>query len=151
MKRERAISEARRAAKGCDDNVTVFVDLLSDDFEGGRYGYARADRVDSICPKHEVVVTMEAGTGLDIWPLDKYQKIVAESYEGGEFNHDEVMEDVGDGLFKFLITEISDEEMCMSYSEAVNRLSTIIQQVKEVRAAMEIAESKEISKKGMGA
>ena len=67
---------------------------------------------------------------------DKFQKAVAESYEGGEFNHDILPEEVGDGLFQFLMTEISDSEGCDYYEEAVRRLSTIQRQIEEVKRHM---------------
>ncbi|MCK5605073.1 hypothetical protein KAR91_24500 [Candidatus Pacearchaeota archaeon] len=71
--------------------------------------------------------------------FDMFQKAVAESYVGGEFNNDEVldnMDDCGDGLFKFLMTELSEEEGCDSYDEAVRRLSTIQRQIEEVKRHM---------------
>ena len=76
--------------------------------------------------------------------MDKFQKVVAESYEGGEFNCDEVLntlrdssEDIGDSLFEFLMDEISEGEGVDSYKEAVRRLNTIVKQVEEVKIAME--------------
>lgn len=67
--------------------------------------------------------------------MDEFQKIVAESYEGGEFNSDQNPEDAGDGLFKFLITELSESEGCDSVEEALRRLSVIGRQIHEVKIA----------------
>ena len=89
------------------------------------------------------VVTIEAGTGLDIWPLDIYQKVVAESYEGGEFRSDIHIESCGDGLFKFLMTEISESEGCDSLEEAQRRLTTIQRQVEEVKREFMTMEDKD--------
>lgn len=64
---------------------------------------------------------------------DRFQKVTMESYEGGEFNGDISIEDCGDGLFKFLVSEISESEGCDSFDEARRRLSTIQRQIEEVK------------------
>lgn len=74
--------------------------------------------------------------------LDENQKIVAENYCGGEFSYaDEVKDplgrDYGDGLFRFLLVELSHAEDCDSKEEALKRLSNIINQIEEVKAAFE--------------
>jgi len=66
--------------------------------------------------------------------MDEYQRIVAEAYEGGEF----VSKDLtGDGLFDFLIREVSEKEGVDSIGEAMRRLDTVIKQVEEVRRAFD--------------
>lgn len=82
--------------------------------------------------------------------MDQFQKAVAEAYAGGEFNCDEVLdlvknspEDIGDGLFIFLMSEISEDEDCDSFEDAVKRLETIIRQVEGVKKAVELKEIEE--------
>lgn len=55
--------------------------------------------------------------------MNKAQKIVAENYCGGELNSLHVMQTLdtcGDGLFKFLMVELSDKEDCVDINDAYN-------------------------------
>lgn len=64
--------------------------------------------------------------------MNKAQKIVAKNYCGGELNSSHVMQTLdtcGDGLFKFLMVELSDEEDCVSINDAYNRVATAIDQL----------------------
>ena len=80
---------------------------------------------------------------------DKFQRIVADNYEGGELAHilkakseaDYMvgLANCGDGLFKFLVTELSEAEDCDSYETALKRLDTTIRQIREVETAFEEA------------
>ena len=69
--------------------------------------------------------------------FDQYQKIVAESYDGG-FHACHTPGDVdscGDTLLTFLMRELSEHEDCDSFECAVNRLDSAIRQLTEVRSA----------------
>ena len=73
-------------------------------------------------------------------PLDKFQRIVAGSYEGGEFSHVSGItgaSEMGDGLFRFLLAEISEAEGCDSLEEAHRRLHTAKRQINEILQAIE--------------
>lgn len=70
--------------------------------------------------------------------LDKFQRIVALAYEGGEYSwmkREEQVRQSGDGLFIFLISEIAQHQDCDSVEEAIRRLDTITREVQEVRYA----------------
>ena len=73
--------------------------------------------------------------------MDKYQKKVLESYDGGErLPEIEVLgkmrrADFGDGLLFFLVTELSEAEGCDSMEEARRRLDNILREVYEVSGA----------------
>jgi len=72
--------------------------------------------------------------------MDKYQKKVLESYEGGEFSGLKGKtrwsdRDVGDGLLNFLLRELSEAEGCDSMEEARRRLDNILREVYEVSGA----------------
>ena len=67
------------------------------------------------------------------------QRYVAQNYCGGELNRPDViqtLDDCGDGLFKFLMTELSDEEDCTGADDAYNRISTAIEQLEALRAGL---------------
>ena len=71
--------------------------------------------------------------------MNEFQRVIAESYEGGELNHGDVLGDLdtcGDGLFKFLMIEMSDSEDCDGFITAIGRLTTIAGQINEVKEAM---------------
>jgi hypothetical protein len=60
--------------------------------------------------------------------MNRAQQIVAETYCNGELNCPDVMdtlESCGDGLFRFLMNELSDAEDCVDLETAMNRIDTI--------------------------
>lgn len=71
--------------------------------------------------------------------FDEFQQIVAATYVGGEFaGHSPAdINDCGDTLFAFLMTELSAKEDCSGFEEAISRLDTAIRELKEVRGAFE--------------
>jgi hypothetical protein len=82
---------------------------------------------------------------------DKFQSIVAISYEKGEFSHigrdgndlsDAVLLASGDGLFRYLMVELSENEDCDNYETAIRRLNTSIRQLEEVKKAFEWAQDR---------
>lgn len=78
--------------------------------------------------------------------FSKTQRFVLDNYEDGEFAHCETMEDVenaGDGLLTFLMSELSEGENCLSVKDAFNRLSTIARQVSDLITDFEEGYSEE--------
>ena len=78
--------------------------------------------------------------------LDKFQQIVVSAYEGGEHSHCKTVQDVkiaGDGLLRFLTSELSESEDCENIADALKRLDTIAREIEEVRDAF--AEESSIS------
>ena len=72
--------------------------------------------------------------------LDRFQRIVADSYEDGEFSHVNSLtgaSEMGDGLFRFLLAEISESEDCDSQEEAMRRLHNARRQIEEVMQAFD--------------
>jgi len=69
--------------------------------------------------------------------FDPFQKLVLETYAGGE--HAELtvdrIDDCGDTLLTFLLYELSDSEGCDSFENAVARLDTAIRELEDVRSA----------------
>ncbi len=69
-------------------------------------------------------------------PLSRNQRLIADNYGSGEFSYcktvDEAL-DVGDGLFAFLLTELSEDEDCENYAEAFTRLDTIKREIDEIQ------------------
>jgi hypothetical protein len=64
--------------------------------------------------------------------LNRYQRIVAEGYENGEFAHISSVEEaerVGDTLFGFLMAELSDSEDCDSRESAIGRLEVVAEEI----------------------
>ncbi|MCK5607644.1 hypothetical protein KAR91_37515 [Candidatus Pacearchaeota archaeon] len=83
---------------------------------------------------------------------DKFQDIVARSYEGGEFAHIgekgtefsiEGLSTVGDGFFAYLMVGLSEAEDCDSHETAIKRLDTYIRQLEEVQIAFEKARDRD--------
>lgn len=77
--------------------------------------------------------------------LDKFQRIVADSYKEGEFSSVGIIQeakDLGDGLFTFLMIELSEDEDCDSIEEAISRINKIISQVRQVCQALHAEEDK---------
>lgn len=72
--------------------------------------------------------------------LDPIQRFVAQNYAYGEFAHIETPDEVdtiGDGLFGFLITELSVAEGCDSKEETLRRLDNIRDQLAHLRKAID--------------
>ncbi len=78
--------------------------------------------------------------------LNAYQKKVVKHYAGGEFEHiadtseDEVEEALrfcGDGLLRFLMVELSDEEACVLPEEAHRRVAAAIRDLDELLPYLE--------------
>lgn len=71
--------------------------------------------------------------------IDPIQRIVADSYCGGDFSHVKTMEEVkycGDGLFAFLMSELSMSEDCGNINTAMGRILIIRQQLLRVEDAL---------------
>lgn len=67
------------------------------------------------------------------------QRIVVQTYCGGEFNHPDILnnlDECGDGLFKFLMVELSSEEDCQGVDDAYNRVVSAREQLFEVLLAL---------------
>ena len=70
---------------------------------------------------------------LETW--NSPQQIVLRSYCSGEFSHVRTMGEVracGDGLFTFLMVELSAKEDCTGALDAFNRVAQAIGQLREV-------------------
>lgn len=70
--------------------------------------------------------------------FNRAQRIVANVYGGGDFDHvqpDEI-HDVGDTLFTFLMVELSDDEGCYNVGEARRRVRMAIDQLVEIEEAL---------------
>lgn len=67
--------------------------------------------------------------------FDEVQQLVLHSYERGEFAHltPDGVEDCGDGLLKFLLTELSRQEDCDGFATAVDRVDTAVRQLLDLR------------------
>ena len=74
-----------------------------------------------------------------------WSKTAAQIYCGGDFSHFATTTEIdrgdlaacGDGLFRFLMTELSAEEDCDSREEAVRRLESARRNLDEVIVAIE--------------
>lgn len=89
-------------------------------------------RIETECVAKKVVVARNL---VDTAPFDEIQRLVLQSYEKGEFAHlapQEVV-DCGDGLLKFLLVELSQQEDCENFEVAVNRVETAIRQLQDLR------------------
>lgn len=70
--------------------------------------------------------------------FNRAQRIVANTYAGGDFDHvqpDEI-HDVGDTLFTFLMIELSDDEGCDDAEEAARRVRVAIDELVAVEEAL---------------
>jgi hypothetical protein len=61
--------------------------------------------------------------------MNPWQKAVCETYGGGDYRHlkrnprwEDKLDDLGDGLFTFLMIELSDTEDCEDAQTALQRL-----------------------------
>lgn len=68
--------------------------------------------------------------------MNSYQAAVARDYGGGDFNDfperatwREDLDDCGDGLFRFLMVELSEAEDCTSKAVAVQRLQNAVRDI----------------------
>lgn len=71
--------------------------------------------------------------------LDPFQRFIAQCYADGEFAYIETpseAETTGDGLFAFLISELSVSEGCTSKEEARRRLDKISDQLNDLAIAI---------------
>ena len=72
-------------------------------------------------------------------PLNKSQQVAAEAYEGGEFAHVQSADEattLGDGLFAFIMRELSDPEDCHGLGTATRRMDTAQIQINAVHTAL---------------
>jgi len=69
--------------------------------------------------------------------FDKIQQVVIASYPDHCVEKPEDVEDCGDGLFKFLLVELSESEDCDSFETARNRLDRAIKELTDLRSAFE--------------
>lgn len=70
--------------------------------------------------------------------LDHLQQIVVDNYQNGEFAHLKTKREVdecGDGLLRYLVTEISVNEDCDSSDEVIRRLNASIDDIEWLKDA----------------
>ena len=77
--------------------------------------------------------------------LNRAQIICKASYCAGEFDSHEIAstedaQEIGDGLFSFLMRELADSEDCSGLDEACNRMRRIVAEVQDVYSALTEAE-----------
>jgi hypothetical protein len=67
--------------------------------------------------------------------FDEIQQCVLEHYEKGEFSHLKPadVDDCGDGLLKFLLAELSQEQDCTTFGVAVQRVEAVMAQLNHLR------------------
>jgi hypothetical protein len=82
--------------------------------------------------------------------LNRFQIAAVEAYEDGDFawlkdseDWRADLNDLGDGLLKFILIELSDREDCENWNEAIRRVCTASTQILEVMGAIIDAASKE--------
>lgn len=66
--------------------------------------------------------------------MNPYQRIVADTYAGGEFADASWPYKVGDTLFTFLMLELDND--CESWAEAQRRVARAIEQLQDVLVVM---------------
>lgn len=79
--------------------------------------------------------------------LNKAQIVCKINYCNGEFELTKTLEEtemIGDTLFEFLMRELSDQEDCDTLATACYRMDQVVDQVTEVRDAMQTAYVKEL-------
>ncbi|MDK9702410.1 MAG: hypothetical protein OEL20_04670 [Sulfuritalea sp.] len=69
--------------------------------------------------------------------FDQFQQVVLESYGDHLVQTSVDIPNCGDGLLKFVLTELSEQEDCDSFDCAVQRLDTAIGQLASLRSAFE--------------
>lgn len=73
-------------------------------------------------------------------PLNPFQRVLARVYGDGAFAHVASLEEargVGDGLFTFLMVELSDREDCQTPDDATRRLVDAIEDIRKVLHILE--------------
>ncbi len=71
--------------------------------------------------------------------FNEAQKICASTYASGDFSYASELKDcenVGDGLFTFLMTELSSKEDCTDLDVATQRLETVVADIQKIAAAV---------------
>jgi hypothetical protein len=75
--------------------------------------------------------------------MNPWQKLCCEVYGGGQFKEVAKIKDwrahldeLGDGLFKFLIIELSDREDCNGWDDAFDRLCGAMSDINDIMQAM---------------
>jgi hypothetical protein len=72
--------------------------------------------------------------------INRYQRILLDTYCGGEFAHvtgiEYIVDGVGDTLFTFLFNELSTGEDCNDIDTAITRINNAQNQLKELYAAL---------------
>jgi len=79
--------------------------------------------------------------------MNTAQRIAMTAYCDGEFSSPDVMEtldECGDGLFKFLMVELSDKEDCTGLEDAYKRVALSIEQLQEVLNALGVANGERV-------
>lgn len=74
--------------------------------------------------------------------LNKFQRLVADTYAGGDFAWVEIFEqtvDIGDGLFEFLMREFGDDEIDLE--TVLQRVRKAQEQVADVVDALEVLDA----------
>lgn len=69
--------------------------------------------------------------------INQFQTVAIDHYCEGEFKDHPQEGETGDGLFDFIMIELSDKEDCETVEDAVGRLNTAIDQLQAVKDAME--------------
>ena len=67
--------------------------------------------------------------------VNKYQRILLNTYEGGKFAHFTELHEInnaGDILFAFLFAELSDAKGCDSLEEAKDRIARVSNLIEDV-------------------
>lgn len=91
------------------------------------------------CCECDHLSTVRKFSGTPAPEFDQFQKIVAESYNGGDHLclTPGDAKNCGDGLLTFLMAEISEREDCDSFECAVRRIDNAIRDLTRVSNALE--------------
>jgi len=84
----------------------------------------------------------------EIKEFNEAQKAVLKNYGGGDYSYflsepvtvaewPATLNNIGDGLFKFLLVELDDKEDCDTPEEAMQRVDSAIRQLQEVRSDLD--------------
>ena len=78
--------------------------------------------------------------------MNRFQTSVTSAYAGGAYAYlansetwRKDIDDLGDGLFRYLILELSTQENCETWTEAIKRAETAIRELEQVSAALRAA------------
>lgn len=71
-------------------------------------------------------------------PFNEWQKVMMRAYGGGDYKgfSPETVHQVADGLFQFLVTELSESEDCVDMEEALKRVDRATQELHSVADAL---------------